>query len=263
MPFPGVIVSVPVIADTAVRRRAALLGVDVPAALSHTSALAVWSLLDEYREPAGIHVMTALHHRIRIRGILAHRRVGFAVEPGQVAIRDDVPVTTLEQTLADAWTVLPPQQRRRSIITAINRWMTTPGRIREVVLGMPHMRGRASLLCLLGQLDEGCRSELEIWGFLHVFTGPGMPRFQRQVPVKLAGRTAYLDVFAEAERVNFELDGMSWHLPELNREQDLRRDAALAAMGILVVRFSHDRLHNSPEEVRREALDILSKRRMR
>ncbi|HKA69975.1 MAG TPA: DUF559 domain-containing protein [Actinomycetes bacterium] len=262
MPFPGVIVSVPVIADAGVKRRAALLGVDVPAALSHTSALAVWSLLDDYREAGGIHVMTALHHRIRIPGILAHRRIGFAVEPGQVAVRDGVRVTALEQTLADAWTVLPQLQRRRPIIAAINQWMTTPARIRHVVLGMPHMRGRASLLCLLGQLDEGCRSELEIWGYLHVFTGPGMPRFQRQVPIKLAGRTTYLDVFAEAERVNFELDGMYWHLPEQNREQDLRRDAALAAMGILVVRFSHHRLRHSPEEVRREVLGILSKRRM-
>jgi hypothetical protein len=42
--------------------------------------------------------------------------------------------------------------------------------------------------------------------------------------------------------VNFELDGASVHGNRRQREIDLRRDALLATLGVLVVRFTHHRL---------------------
>ena len=81
------------------------------------------------------------------------------------------------------------------------------------------------------------------------------------MPVRLDGCTVYLDVFAEEEKVNFELDGREGHVSKADRERDLRRDAALAARGILVVRFTHYRLTHEPEAVRREVLAILAARR--
>jgi very-short-patch-repair endonuclease len=47
----------------------------------------------------------------------------------------------------------------------------------------------------------------------------------------------------------------------LRRERDLRRDAALAAVGITVVRFTHDRLVRTPDDVRAQAVAILAARR--
>ncbi|WP_329100415.1 endonuclease domain-containing protein [Micromonospora sp. NBC_01699] len=88
-----------------------------------------------------------------------------------------------------------------------------------------------------------------------------MPRFQRQVRVRVANRTMYLDVYAEQERVAFELDGAAAHGDPRQREIDLRRDALLATLGILVVRFSHRRLVHDPTEVRREIVAILDRRR--
>ncbi|MEU4473288.1 DUF559 domain-containing protein [Micromonospora sp. NPDC023888] len=44
------------------------------------------------------------------------------------------------------------------------------------------------------------------------------------------------------------------------REIDLRRDALLATIGILVVRFTHRRLTADPAQVRRETLAILAAR---
>ncbi|MCG5444160.1 hypothetical protein NIE79_002305 [Micromonospora sp. NIE79] len=38
-----------------------------------------------------------------------------------------------------------------------------------------------------------------------------MPRFTRQALVRVGARTIYLDMFAEAERVNIELDGATSH----------------------------------------------------
>ncbi|MEV4211433.1 DUF559 domain-containing protein [Micromonospora sp. NPDC049662] len=88
-----------------------------------------------------------------------------------------------------------------------------------------------------------------------------MPAFVRQAPVRVGGRTIYLDMLAEAERVNVELDGANSHGDPAEREIDLRRDALLATTGILVVRFTHRRLLANPAEVRQQTLAILASRR--
>ena len=87
-----------------------------------------------------------------------------------------------------------------------------------------------------------------------------MPRFIRQARVQVGARTIYLDMFAEAERVNIELDGTTSHGDPAEREIDLRRDALLATVGIVVVRFSHRRLTTDPAQVRQETLAILANR---
>lgn len=73
--------------------------------------------------------------------------------------------------------------------------------------------------------------------------------------------TIYLDRYFEEERLAVELDGAAFHGSPGQRERDIRRDAALAAIGIQVIRFSHQRLFADPEGVRRELLQILAARR--
>jgi very-short-patch-repair endonuclease len=80
-------------------------------------------------------------------------------------------------------------------------------------------------------------------------------------PIRLPGHTVYLDLYAPAEKVNIELDGGATHSSPADRERDRRRDAALAALGILVVRYTHHRLTHDPDGVRREVLAILAARR--
>jgi very-short-patch-repair endonuclease len=162
--------------------------------------------------------------------------------------------------LVDAWPWLPTTHRRAPIISAVNGRLTTPQRIGDALIDAPTLPARAELRGLLAKLAAGCRSALEIWGDDRVFVGSGMPGFVRQFPIRLDGYTAYLDIFHEETRVNFELDGASVHGSPRQREIDLRRDAALAARGILVIRLSHARLTNEPEAVRREVLMILRSR---
>jgi hypothetical protein len=109
-------------------------------------------------------------------------------------------------------------------------------------------------------LDLGCRSELELWGYERVFTGPDMPRLVRNVRVRVGARSVYLDVYCPRSRVNFELDGAKWHHSPAARERDARRDAALAAMGIMVVRFTHDQLVHTPDVVRAQVRAIVAAR---
>ncbi|MGN9917365.1 DUF559 domain-containing protein [Micromonospora palomenae] len=144
----------------------------------------------------------------------------------------------------------------------MNDRLTTPQRLGAALGATPRLPARAELRALLAKLDAGCRSPLEIWGHDHVFTGPGMPPFQRQTRIVVGRRTMYLDVWAERERVDFELDGAATHGDRRQRETDLRRDALLATAGILVVRFAHRRLVHETDAVRREVLTILASRRL-
>ena len=176
-------------------------------------------------------------------------------------VRRGLTVTRLEQALVDSWPTVPPADRRALVIRAVNDWLTTPERLSAALDRAPKLIDRAAFRHLLTKLADGCRSPLEIWGHEHVFTGPGMPAFRRQVPVRVWRRTVYLDMFAEGERVNIELDGATTHGSPGQREIDLRRDALLAAVGILVVRFAHRRLVHDVDEVRRETFAILATRR--
>lgn len=192
--------------------------------------------------------------------LVMRHRPGLAVEPPHVVMRGGLPVTRLDRTLVDCWPLLPPVNRSSLLIRAVNDRLTTPQRLAAALAEVPRLPGRAAVRGLVDRLAAGCRSPLEIWGHDHVFTGPGMPTFTRQARIRVGARTIYLDMFAEAERVNIELDGATSHGDPAEREIDLRRDALLATVGILVVRFSHRRLTTDPATVRQETLAILANR---
>ncbi|MFJ6194665.1 DUF559 domain-containing protein [Micromonospora sp. NPDC092111] len=244
-----------------VRRRAALAWADGRAALGSVSALDVWGLR---RQPDNepVHLDVPRDSALRSRPYLVvHHRHGFTAGPPEAVVRSGVPVVRLERALVDAWPLLPPADRSAPVIRAVNDRFTTPGRVEAALAAAPKLGGRAQLRTLLDRLADGCRSPLEIWGHDHVFTGPGLPPFHRQVRIVVGRRTMYLDVYAERERVDFELDGTTSHGDRRQREIDLRRDALLATAGILVVRFAHHRLVYETDAVRHEVRAILASRR--
>ncbi|MFD6683685.1 endonuclease domain-containing protein [Micromonospora parva] len=247
--------------DSALSLRAALAWADGNGALSHLTALSVWGF---YPQAVGdlVHLSAPASTGLRSRpGLIVHRRRSLTIEAPQVVVRRGLRVTRLEQALVDSWPTLPPADRRTPVIRAVNDRLTTPERLSAALERVPKLIDRAAFRHLLTRLADGCRSPLEIWGHEHVFTGSGMPAFRRQVPIRVGRRTVYLDMFAERERVNIELDGATTHGNPRQREIDLRRDALLAAIGILVVRFAHRRLVHDVDDVRRETLAILATRR--
>ncbi|MEV0272971.1 DUF559 domain-containing protein [Hamadaea sp. NPDC050747] len=246
--------------DHDLRLRVALAYSRGTGALSHLSALAVHGVRAQ-REAEPIHLTVPASIRLRSAdGLVVHHR---DVPESALLRRRGFEVTTPAAALVDSWPLLESAERIGLII------QTTADRLvlAEHVLGelprRPHLPGLAELRTLAGRLMNGCRSALELWGADHVFTGPDMPPFLRQAPIILNGRTHYLDVFAEAERVDFELDGAAWHGSPAQRERDLRRDSQLAAEGIHVVRFSYARLMREPLLVRDEVRRILAERRGR
>jgi very-short-patch-repair endonuclease len=255
-PYPGIVVDPDRLGEPGWRRRAALLAAGPTAALSHLSALAAWGLPVD--DGPAIHVMTGPERRIRLDGVVAHRRPRF-----EVIIRAGLRVTRLEDSLVDSWPLAEADRQRAPLLHAVNARPTTPRRLATVAAQRANLTGRRTLIQLIGRLDAGCRSELELWGYERIFRGPGMPEFHWQVPVRLGTGLVYLDVVHRPTMANFELDGAKWHGSPQSRERDLRRDAALAARGYRVVRLTHERLTRHPAEVRAEILAILASARAR
>jgi very-short-patch-repair endonuclease len=123
------------------------------------------------------------------------------------------------------------------------------------------LAGRADLADLIRLLDDGCESELEIWGYLDVFSIPGLASATRRKWIQARGRWYRLDLAYEAEKVAIELDGARYHVGKGRWELDRRRDAALASIGWLTLRFSHDRLHYEVRQCQAETLATLAARR--
>ena len=57
------------------------------------------------------------------------------------------------------------------------------------------------------------------------------------------------------------MDGAAYHFGRDQRERDMRRDAELAALGWLVLRFSYRRMTSDPAGVRREITRVIAMRR--
>jgi very-short-patch-repair endonuclease len=89
---------------------------------------------------------------------------------------------------------------------------------------------------------------------------PGVPACRRQHDVRLDRGRAFLDAAWPEAMLAVELDGAAFHGSAEARERDLRRDAALAALGWLVLRFSYQRLTRDPAGCRREIEAVYRRR---
>jgi very-short-patch-repair endonuclease len=235
--------------------RAALTSVGQPAVLSHLTALRRWGLA-VLADPAVHLTVPVRRHPTSIPGRLVIHRVRSPF-PASFWV-DGLPTQNLPAALAASWPLLDPRRRRAPVIEAARRRLVTPTEI-ESAIGSVACGGE--LRELVGLVDAGCESELEIWGLLHVFDAPGLRHAVRQKWVRAGGRNYRLDIAFEEERVAVELDGFATHGTRDRRESDLARDAALAAAGWLTIRFSYERLTKDPDGCRREVLAALAARR--
>ncbi len=145
---------------------------------------------------------------------------------------------------------------RAAAIDAVRRRLCSPRDLARELDRSTRLPGRAGLVRLTGLLADGCRSELQIFGCLHVLRGPGMPAFVQQHPVTVDGRTSVLDAAFEESMLAVEMDGAAWHGSTARRESDIRRDALLATVGWQTLRFSYIRLTRSPEACRQDILAV-------
>lgn len=233
------------------RASAALHGREAVA--SHTTALALWNLIEH--PPGPVHVTVARGSSGRgSPGMVVHR-----TPRGLVSMRaGGLDASPPARAVVDSWGSMPSYRSevRAAAISAVRRRLCRPRDLARELDRSSRLPGRAELGRLVGLLADGCRSELEIWGCLHVLRAPGMPTFVQQRPVAVAGRTFLLDAACEESMLAIELDGAAWHGSRAQREDDLRRDALLATAGWQTLRFSYTRLTRSPAACRQDILAV-------
>ena len=104
-----------------------------------------------------------------------------------------------------------------------------------------------SLEGLLDLVEQGCQSELEVFELQHRVRLPD-------------GRRVFLDAAWPAARIAVEMDGHRFHSSRSDRERDMRRDAGLAVLGWVVLRYGYARLTSDPEGCRREIASVVRRR---
>ena len=245
--------------DPAVRERSAVLSTGGAVALSHLSALRRYRLTVPPGESIHVTVGVRRHPIHKLPGLIVHRtRVRTRVRRV-----DGLPVVDPAVAVVRSWPLLPGPDRRGPAIEAVRNRLVTPAELRAAAARAVGMRGRAKLVQLTDLLASGCESELEIWGLLDVFNIPGLDHGVRQRTLRIGGRTYRVDLAYDEERVAVELDGDRFHSTREQREHDRIRDADLATIGWLTLRYSHDRLHHDVAGVRRDTLRTLEVRRRR
>ncbi|SEP00467.1 DUF559 domain-containing protein [Trujillonella endophytica] len=236
------------------RTRAVAAALSTRGVLSHASALALWDLA----EPDGrVHVAIDARRRAPepVDWLDVHRVTGLSPRT-----RRGLPVTAPARSVVDAWgaahqdggSAAAVREVRAAAISAVRTGRSDVPELRRELTRRPQLPGRGLLFELVSLVAAGAQSELEIWGVLHVLDVPGLPPYRQQHRVQLPGTHADLDVAWPEVRLAVELDGAAFHGSAEQRERDLRRDAALAALGWLVLRFSYRRLTREPAACRAE-----------
>jgi very-short-patch-repair endonuclease len=237
------------------------------AALSHLDALTAWRLPCPPLPVTGteavpIHVTEGPGPAVQVKGIEVHRRRDYADTPvWRLPPHGDFAVSPA-QAIVESWPLLPSMDQRSPLIVGIRDRRVHVEQILDALAARPNCSGAGEMRDMAGLIAGGLHSHLELWGHAHVFIDPRLIGAKAQFPIRLrSGRKVYLDRYYEDLLLNVELDGAAYHGLPGQRERDLKRDAALAALGILVVRFSHQRLHRETAAVVEELAEIIAVRR--
>ncbi len=125
---------------------------------------------------------------------------------------------------------------------------------------LPALRGRKRMLAVIARVAAGAESYLELRAMEQVFVGRRFDAVLRQHVVVAMGQRYRLDMYDPQTMTAIELDGATYHSGTWEWHRDIRRDAHLATIGILTVRFSYRDVMERPEWCRTIALDILAER---
>jgi hypothetical protein len=225
--------------------------------LSHMSALAAHRVIDT--DVTRMHVTVPSERRVRSSRCLRVHRSRNVFEVLQAR---GLPATSLARALVDTWGDAHRTCAMRGHDGVVRGAVLRATRERRVTVRQldahldvrPELPGRAAFAELLFLIAGGCESYLEIYGVRHVLDLPGIPPCVQQLRLRLPFGPVRLDAAWPDVKLAVELDGAAFHGSPEARERDLRRDAALAALGWVVLRFSYRRLMREPEACRAEIL---------
>ena len=225
--------------------------------LSHLTALRRYGLPAVSSDVVHVTTTVARHPLCADPGLVVHRTRVHTPLRKVVGL----PVVAPAVAIVTSWPMLAVDTRRAPAITAVRTGLVTGADLRIAIEARTGLSGRRAQLELADLVAGGCESELELWGHTDVFAGAGLGHGVRQLVVATPAGRFRLDLGYAVERVAVEMDGWQFHSAREQRERDLRRDAALAAIGWITLRFSHRRLHHDVAGCRRDLLATLAQRR--
>jgi very-short-patch-repair endonuclease len=165
-----------------------------------------------------------------------------------------IPITTAARTLYDLAGRLRRRPLERAVAEAIALRLTTATGVRAMALRQAGRRGAGRLRAVLDLGDpRRTRSEAE-----EIFLGL-VRRGGIELPVVNTRVAGYeVDFYWPAAHLAVEVDGFAFHISRRAFEQDRRRDAELATLGVRVVRVTWRQITEEPEAVVRRLKGALS-----
>jgi hypothetical protein len=235
---------------------AAVLAAGPGAMLSHESAAELAGLAD--KPTWVIHVTVPTQRTVtKMRGIVIHRSVR-AEETRQLAKLP--PRTAVEETVLDLATAAAQLDDAFGWVTrALGRRLTTQPELRQAMALRSRIRWRPQLAELLHPDAEGMHSVLEVRYYRDVERPHGLPAGTRQAQFRVGSRKAFRDRIYDQYLTVVELDGRATHTID-KRWDDIRRDNATSAGGILTLRYGWLDITKHPCQVAAEVALALSTR---
>jgi very-short-patch-repair endonuclease len=232
---------------------AALQACGEDSVLSDLAAAAAWRAAPP---PATIDVIVPPRTRRSRRGIRVHHR---RLAPSEVVVLDGLRVTSPVRTLLDLASRLGVLELERvcAELMVANRLTNA-----ELERAVRESRGRRGIVALreLALKAEPTRSETER-AFLRALRESGLPRPIVNAPIRVEGLGRIRpDFMWTSARVIVETDAFSTHGGPSRFERDRERDAALTAVGWVVMRHTRRLVVCRPQLVVTQLAQVLALR---
>jgi very-short-patch-repair endonuclease len=200
----------------------------------------------------GVPHITTMRNLSSLHGIRVCRR--HDPVPGEDrTTKGPIPLTMVARTIIDLAAILPTARLQHALDSALHKRMTTVDEVarRLDALNSRGRRGAAALRAMLGEADANPapQSILER-RFITLAKRAGTPFLQRQFEIEVGWEEPiHVDFAFPAIKLAIETDGYGTHSLRSQWELDRRRDAALMALGWIVLRFSWGDIDTRPEYV--------------
>lgn len=224
------------------REMAAALACGESAVVSHLSAAWLWPVLPDRDGSAPIEII--LRHGNRSRSGVRIRRIR-TLRPDEATRLEGIPITTPARTLYDLASSVGSRELERAVTAALAQRLTSRSEI-LALLNRHGPRGTAGLRSLVEAEPGPVRTRsLAEEHFLALIREGQLP-----VPeINVVLRGYEVDFFWRGAGLVAEMDGFAFHSSRVAFEGDRRRDAALAAAGLRVMRVTWRQLQSEPKAV--------------
>lgn len=228
------------------RYLAAVLACGPRAVLSYRSAAVWWGLM----QYAGARVdVTSPHGRHRIPGVRRHQARSLAAH--DTTTHEGMPITSVARTLLDVAATATRHHLERALAQAERLQLYDGRAIADVLARTNGHRGRKALAAASAREPAFTRSDLEST-FLDLATDTSLGPPQTNVVLSSPDHERLeVDCYWPAHRLVAELDGYESHGTRAAFRSDRRRDAALAARGERVLRFTYEDVVAEPATTKR------------